>query len=205
MCGIAGAICHHADDAREAVVRMCEAMIPRGPDDGGLELLSGGRLPVALGSRRLAIIAPGPSGHQPMRDDATGTTLVFNGMIYNFRELRDRLRASGARFVSACDTEVVLRAYQCWGVDFVGELQGMFALAIWDENQAQLLLARDRLGIKPLYYTQTADEFLFASQVKTLLRSGRVPVKLSRPGIASYLAFGAVSEPATAVEGVYAL
>ena len=205
MCGIAGAICHHADDAREAVVRMCEAMIPRGPDDGGLELLSGGRLPVALGSRRLAIIAPGPSGHQPMRDDATGTTLVFNGMIYNFRELRARLRASGARFVSECDTEVVLRAYQCWGVDFVRELQGMFALAIWDENRAQLLLARDRLGIKPLYYTQTADEFLFASQVKTLLRSGRVPVKLSRPGIASYLAFGAVSEPATAVEGVYAL
>ena len=184
---------------------MCDAMVPRGPDDEGVEVFQSTDSAVALGSRRLAIIDPTPSGHQPMRDHAHGTTLVFNGMIYNFREVRTRLRKEGATFSSDCDTEVVLRAYQHWGADFLRALEGMFALAIWDESRDQLFMARDRLGIKPLYYTQVAGEFLFASQVKTLLSSGRVPVSLSPEGIASFLAFGAVSEPLTAVAGVYAL
>ena len=184
---------------------MCESMIPRGPDDAGAEMFHTGDRRVVLGSRRLAIIDPSLAGHQPMRDPERGTTLVYNGMIYNFRELRARLEAEGERFSSACDTEVVLRAYGRYGADCVRHLRGMFAFAVWDEGERTLFLARDRLGIKPLYYALAEGRLLFASQVKALLRSGLVPPTLSVAGLCSYLAYGAVGEPLTAIEGVLAL
>jgi asparagine synthase (glutamine-hydrolysing) len=202
MCGISGVVGLPQDQAVPAVERMCDHMLPRGPDDGGVEWLSA---TTALGSRRLAIIDLSPAGHQPMRDPERGTTLVFNGMIYNFRELHSRLESEGERFLSACDTEVVLRAYSHYGADCVSHLRGMFAFAIWDERQRVLFLARDRLGIKPLYYVLREGHLLFASQVKALLQSGHVPQRLSTPGLRSYLAYGAVSEPLTAIEGVLAL
>ena len=108
--------------------------------------------------------------------------MAFNGMIYNYRELQEELRGDGHVFASDCDTEVVLRAYQHWGEDFVTHLRGMFAIAIWDERESNLILARDRLGIKPLYYAQRDGRFLFASQVKALLASGCVPAELSPEG-----------------------
>ena len=209
MCGIAAASGLPADEARLAVEAMCEQMVARGPDDEGVEVFAagagdGGRT-VALGSRRLAIIDPSPAGHQPMSDPARGTTIVFNGMIYNFRELRDRLIAEGESFASRSDTEVVLKAYARWGHGCVRHLRGMFAFCIWDARADELFLARDRLGIKPLYHAHDGDRLLLASQVKALLATGLVAPRLSLAGLRTYLAYGAVSEPLTAIEGISAL
>ena len=205
MCGIAGAVMADPSGAEHAVVAMCDRMTARGPDDAGIALLTSDDTAVAIGNRRLAIIDPSPAGHQPMHDADAGTAIVFNGMIYNYRELRAELTAAGERFVSDCDTEVVLKAYGRFGAGCVRRLRGMFAFAVWDGPRRELFLARDRLGIKPLYYAQPTGGFLFASQVKALLETGRVPARLSSAGIASYMAYGAVSEPLTAIDGVFAL
>jgi asparagine synthase (glutamine-hydrolysing) len=190
---------------RAAVAAMCDQMVARGPDDGGVVDIAAGDRSVALGNRRLAIIDPTPAGHQPMRDEARGLTVVFNGMIYNYRELREELARDGEQFASSCDTEVVLKAYARYGEACVRRLRGMFAFAIWDGRRRQLFMARDPLGIKPLYYWQHGGSLLFASQVKALLQSGRVPARISAGGLQTYLAFGAVSEPLTAIEDVFAL
>lgn len=180
-------------------------MVHRGPDDDGAELFEGRGFRLGLAARRLAIIDPSPLGHQPMTDPERKTTIAFNGMIYNFEELRERLISEGERFTSRCDTEVILKAYGRYGVDCARLLRGMFAFAIWDAHAGRLFLARDRLGIKPLYYAKRDGSFLFASEVKALLASGLVEPRLSTPGIASYLAFGAVGDPLTAIDGIQAL
>jgi asparagine synthase (glutamine-hydrolysing) len=191
--------------ARRSVDAMCRRMIPRGPDDGGIETVNERSPHVTLGSRRLAIIDPSLAGHQPMTDPGRKLALVFNGMIYNFRELRDELVAAGELFGSASDTEVVLRSYARYGADCVNRFRGMFALAIWDGRRQELFLARDRLGIKPLYYARTPGGFVFASQVRALLASGHVPFELSAKAIRTFLSYGAVDEPLTAIDGVFAL
>ena len=180
-------------------------MVHRGPDDDGLEVFDAPGFKVGLASRRLAIIDPSPLGHQPMHDPERGTTIAFNGMIYNFAELREELIREGVAFASRCDTEVILKAYGRWGDDCVRRLRGMFAFAIWDARENRLLLGRDPLGIKPLYYAEQDARMLFASEVKALLASGLVERKLSSAGIASYLSFGAVTEPLTAIDGVLSL
>jgi asparagine synthase (glutamine-hydrolysing) len=205
MCGIAGALVSEAGTARGLVERMNSRMEARGPDDAGAIEFRAREHVVALGSRRLAIIDPSAAGHQPMTDPERGVALVFNGMIYNFRELRDELIAAGESFASRSDTEVVLRAYVRYGADCVKRFRGMFAFAIWDGRCQELFLARDRLGIKPLYYTRAADGFVFASQVRALLASGHVPFELSAQAIRTFLSYGAVDEPLTAIDHVYAL
>ncbi len=207
MCGIAGILSNNPAEARGAVERMCRAMAARGPDGAGITLLSlgnaGGTL--ALGHRRLAVLDPSSAGHQPMRDPARGTVIVFNGFIANVAELRARLVQAGERITSQCDTEVVLKAYGRYGPACVRLLRGMFAIAIWDPRDETLFLARDPFGIKPLYYAQRGGRLLFASQVKALLASGLVPPELSSEGLETFLAFGGVREPLTAIAGVYAL
>jgi asparagine synthase (glutamine-hydrolysing) len=205
MCGIAGAWTDDPAAAGRAVERMCRAMVTRGPDGAGVALLEATGGTLALGNRRLAVIDPSPAGHQPMRDPARGTVIVFNGFIANFAELRARLLQEGERFTSHCDTEVVLKAYGRYGPACVGALRGMFAIAIWDPRVETLFLARDPFGIKPLYYWQRGDRLLFASQVKALLASGLVPPELSADGLETFLAFGGVREPLTAIASVYAL
>ncbi len=203
MCGIAAAV--GPGDLAAAVEAMCEQMHARGPDGGGLVRIPRDGGAAVLGNRRLAIIDPSPAGRQPMSDPARGTTISFNGMIYNFRELRDRLAGEGELFSSECDTEVVLKAYGRYGADCVRHLRGMFAFALWDRRRGELLLARDRLGIKPLYYHDDGLRLVCASQVKALLASGLVPARLSPAGLRTYLRYGAVSEPLTAIDGVRAL
>jgi asparagine synthase (glutamine-hydrolysing) len=206
MCGIAGAVGADAREFTPAVQRMCDHMAPRGPDGGRVAACPGSdNFDALLGARRLAIIDPSSAGDQPFVDRQRGNVVVYNGMIYNYRELRRELEGAGESFESACDTEVLLRAYGRYGVDCLSHLQGMFAFAVWDAATQQLLLARDRIGIKPLYYSVLSGRLLFASQLKTLVASGLIPPDLSPEGIESFLSFGAVHEPATILEHVEAL
>jgi len=205
MCAIAGAFGPDRAVVEHAVRGMCGAMVARGPDDAGCAVVRAPAGWLALGNRRLAVVDPTPAGHQPMRDAASGVILVFNGMVYNARELRAELAAAGAPFRSTCDTEVVLQAYVRWGAACVRRLRGMFAFAAWDPRAGTLVLARDPLGIKPLYYTMSPGRLAFASQVKALIAGGVASVALDRDAVISMLAFGAVAEPRTAVAGVRAL
>lgn len=193
------------------VRRMTPTMTHRGPDDEGY--LDAGRL--ALGMRRLSIIDI-EGGHQPIFNGDGTVGVLLNGEIYNYRELKDQLWHRGHTFNTRSDSEVLAHAYEEWGPDCVHHLQGMFAFAVLDQrrgfggDEGTLFLARDRLGIKPLYYYQgdhdsRHPQFLFASEVRTLLASGAVKRRLSRSALQSFLLFGSVSEPETLVEGVYSL
>ena len=204
MCGIAGVLGPVDDFAENSTVRMNNAMLHRGPDQGGLWKSSGAN-GVVLGHRRLSILDLSEAGRQPMLDQATGVAIAFNGECYNFRDLRTELEATGRSFVSTSDTEVVLAAYICWGQAAIERLRGMFALAIWDPREGRLLLARDRLGIKPLYYTEQDGRLLFASELRALLASEAVPRKLDPVSLATYLWHGFVPGPRTLVQGVYLL
>jgi len=169
MCGIAGLIAHHLapEVRRESVGRMCDAMVHRGPDDGGITTEGG----ATLGMRRLAIFDPA-NGRQPMRSPDGRLTLVFNGAIYNFVELRRQL-AGGWDFRTECDTEVLLAAFARWGESCVPRLRGMFAFAVWDREARSLFLARDAFGVKPLYYRELpGGGIVFASEIRALNASG---------------------------------
>src|SRR2546425_37940 len=155
-----------------------------------------------LGACRLAILDLSPLGHQPLIDPPTGSTIVFNGEIYNFGELRRRLVADGVELRSQSDTEVVLQLYLKHGPSCLLALEGMFALAIWDARSEALFMARDRLGVKPLYLKECNGGLIFASEIRALLNSGAVARAMSVDGVSSYLRFGAVREPHTIIEGV---
>lgn len=183
---------------------MLAAMAHRGPDQSGSWSSHSQVSSIVMGGCRLAIQDLSSAGSQPMTDPLTGNVIVFNGEVYNFRDLHGRLAAEGHVLTSGCDTEVVLRGYGAWGSHFVNELRGMFALAIWDRDRQALFLARDRLGVKPLYYYQAPGLFAFSSEVRALLKSSVAPATLSLPAIRAYLAFGAVSEPVSIIRNVRA-
>lgn len=188
---------------------MAAAMLHRGPDEDGF-LVNDLRAPgAALGMRRLSIIDL-PGGHQPIWNEARNVAVVFNGELYNYRELRERLHLAGHRFTTNSDTEILVHGWEEWGEDLLSELRGMFAFALLDLRKhfatvPVLFLARDPVGIKPLYYAQTKDGFAFASELRALLASGVVERKLSADALTSYLLFGSVSEPVTLVEGAFSL
>jgi asparagine synthase (glutamine-hydrolysing) len=208
MCGIMGAIARDGSLSPDLLERATRTLAHRGPDDDGMVIIDGSsaeRCQIGFAHTRLSIIDLSPLGHQPMQDPSTGNWIVFNGEIYNFRELRCDLMETGTEFRSQSDTEVVLAAYRVWGEQFLLRLRGMFAFALWDAQRKRLLLARDPMGIKPLYYYQSERDFLFASEVRTLLQTGLIPRKIDATGALSYLTFGSVSEPWTIVQGVRAV
>jgi asparagine synthase (glutamine-hydrolysing) len=208
VCGIVGILARGSEVPEELLERATESLAHRGPDDHGTEILRESvpePIELGLGNRRLAILDLSPLGHQPMRDESTGNWLVHNGEIYNFREIRSRLESEGSRFNSQSDTEVILKAYARWGENCVTEFRGMFAFALWDAHQHRLFIARDPMGIKPLYYHQSDRHFLFASELRTLLKTGLIQRNLSQTALLNYLAFGSVYEPDTLIEGVHAL
>jgi asparagine synthase (glutamine-hydrolysing) len=208
VCGIAGVVAHGQRIAPELLERMTQSLAHRGPDDSGTVILredSPAAVEVGLGNRRLAILDLSPLGHQPMQDPETGNWIAYNGEIYNFVEVRKKLEAEGIQFRSRSDTEVLLKAYGRWGEACLGELRGMFAFAIWDAQRHRLFLARDPLGIKPLYYSDRGPYFLFASELRTLLGTGLVPRTLDRAGLLNYLMFGSVYDPITLIEDVSVL
>jgi len=202
MCGIAGWITGAgAEPPADVLARMSAAIRHRGPDDDGMH-----RDPaagVALAFRRLSIIDLSSASHQPMLDAATGVALVYNGELYNFRTLRAELEALGHSFASRGDGEVVLRSYLQWGSDCFERFAGMFGLAIWDPRSRQLLLARDPLGMKPVYYTDLGGGIAFASELKAFRELPDFALRMSEHGLRQYLEFGYVfDESATIIEGV---
>jgi asparagine synthase (glutamine-hydrolysing) len=204
MCGIAGIITQNSDAARGALGRMVAAQTHRGPDDQGQEVFAVGSAWLGLGQCRLSIIDLSEAGHQPMVHGGTGDQIVFNGEIYNFQTLRRELETAGAAFRGHSDTEVLLEALVHWGPDCIGRLEGMYAFAYYRRSDRKLLLARDPLGIKPLYVACLPDAFLFASEVRAILASGLVPRRLDRQAVAGFLAYGSVPEPLTIHEGIRA-
>lgn len=197
--------------AEEIVRRMMGALWHRGPDEDGILVAPS----AALGMRRLSIIDL-PGGHQPVFNETGDVAVVFNGEIYNFPQLRKVLESRGHAFRTYSDTEVIVHAYEEWGEQCLRELRGMFAIAIWDARtsgtsggtsgdaarRARIFLARDRLGIKPLYYAVADGAFLFSSEVRSLLASGRLQRQVSPDSLEAYLTFGSVAEPSTLVEGI---
>ncbi|MFF8941582.1 N-acetylglutaminylglutamine amidotransferase [Streptomyces sp. NPDC014864] len=200
MCGLSGEVRFDGDTPDLAAVeRMTDRLAPRGPDGRGL--WSQG--PVALGHRRLKIIDLSDSGAQPMADPRARIAGVFNGCVYNYRELRDELTALGHRFFSGSDTEVVLKAYQEWGTSFVERFYGMFAIAIVEQDSGRVVLARDRLGVKPLYLAETPGRLRFASSLPALLAGGGVDTSLDPVALHQYLSWHAtVAAPHTILNGV---
>jgi asparagine synthase (glutamine-hydrolysing) len=210
VCGICGAaFTSNSKDAELRVRAMASAMRHRGPDEEGF-LVGDPRAPgLALGMRRLSIIDLG-GGQQPVWNESRDVAVIYNGELYNYRELRERLKLLGHRFLTQSDTEILVHAWEEWGEECLTELRGMFAFALLDlrgrfATAPLLFLARDPLGIKPLYYTQTAEGFAFASEVRALLASGVVPKQISQDALTSYLLFGSASEPVSLVEGVFSL
>jgi asparagine synthase (glutamine-hydrolysing) len=215
MCGICGVIgIQRFEVAEEITRRMMAALRHRGPDEDGILVA-----PLAvLGMRRLSIIDL-PNGQQPVFNETRNVAVVFNGEIYNFQQLRKTLESRGHAFRTHSDTEVIVHAYEEWGEQCLRELRGMFALVIWDARSsgvssgrseemsrpARIFLARDRLGIKPLYYGATDGAFLFSSEVRSLLASGRLKPRLSPDSLEGYLTFGSVAEPSTLVEGIFSV
>ena len=202
MCGIAGLL--HTDGAPASAVllkRMTDAILHRGPDGEGLYVDGS----VALGHRRLAIIDLSAAGHQPMSTEDGRYVIAYNGEVYNFNELRIELEAKGHRFHSRTDSEVVLKSLVEWGTKGLLRFNGMFALALWDKRDRKLLLARDRYGIKPLYYARSGATFAFGSEVKAILASGHVQARMNKPGLLEYLTFQNFFTDQTLFEGVHLL
>lgn len=207
MCGIAGQAVYLGVADSAALHRALDAMVHRGPDDDGLQIVgtASGDVQVILGSRRLAILDLSPAGHQPMHDPATGNWIVYNGEVFNFAEVRRELETLDVHFVSHTDTEVILKGYAVWGESCIERFRGMFAFALWDAARQRLFLCRDRLGIKPLYYYNTERQFLFSSEVRSLLATGLVPKRLHVVSLADYLTFGSACDPDTLIEDVHSL
>jgi asparagine synthase (glutamine-hydrolysing) len=206
MCGINGILRLRPDAPAvelDVVVRTRDAMANRGPDGEGLWVSPDGT--IALGHRRLAIIDLSETGAQPMAYEGGRFHLVFNGEIYNYKELREGLEREGARFVSTSDSEVILALYARQGTAMLGMLRGMFALAIWDADARRLMLARDPYGIKPLYVVEQDGWLQFASQVKALEAGGRVGRGVDPAAIAGFLLWGSVPEPRTIRKAVRAV
>lgn len=199
MCGIAG-IWGNLTQAR--LTAMADSLRHRGPDDDGY--WSRPDLGIGFAHRRLSIIDL-DGGRQPVFNEDGRVVTIFNGEIYNYKELRADLIARGHRFTTDTDTEVIVHLYEDYGVDAVQHLRGMFSIAIWDEAQRQLVLYRDRAGKKPLYYSQTETEFCFASEIKGLVAAGATAFELNQQAIMDYLAWGAVHAPATIYRNVYAV
>ncbi len=207
MCGIAGFYNKKKciEDWKPVLEKVAESMSHRGPDDQGIwfDVTAG----VGLAHRRLSIIDLSPAGHQPMATEDGKVLISYNGEIYNFKEIRSTLEELGHKFTSATDTEVVLKAYLQWGTDCLEKFIGMFAFAIWDGRHQTLFLARDRLGIKPLYYyiSQNRDTLIFASELKAIMQFNNFEREIDPDAIPLFLHYQYIPAPKTVFKNTYKL
>ncbi len=203
MCGIAGLVVRREmPEMQERLEVMTDVLTHRGPDDQGLYVSPAGRrLQAGLGHRRLSIIDLG-GGHQPMANETDDIWITYNGEIYNHQALRTSLEAQGHRYRTRSDTETIVHAYEQYGVDCVHPLRGMWAFAIWDEPRQRLFMARDRLGIKPLYYAVHNGVFYFASEIKSLLASRLTAPAVNHDVLPEFLTFGYTCGDATLFRGI---
>src|SRR3954470_18182672 len=200
MCGITGAWAFSDDFAadEDTVRRMADTIHYRGPDDSGAVALGH----IALGHRRLSIVDLSSAGHQPMANEDEDVWITYNGEVYNHVALRRLLEAKGHRYRSHTDTETIIHLYEEDGAACVERLDGMFAFAIWDARRRRLLLARDRLGVKPLYYARPAGGFVFGSEAKAVLAPPAVARELEEDALGDYLTFGFTPPPRTLFRGI---
>jgi asparagine synthase (glutamine-hydrolysing) len=195
MCGLTGFIDFEKRSGSEELAAMTASLFHRGPDDSGTEVFTISNATVGLGFRRLSIIDLSAAGHQPMHDADSGQWIVFNGEVYNFREIRNELEALGDRFISGTDTEVILKAYRRWGKACVNRLSGMFAFCIYDPGKSKALLVRDRAGVKPLFYYRRDGLLLFASELKSFHRHPRFNKSIDTDALSLYFRFGYIPAP----------
>src|SRR5215472_10013043 len=204
MCGIAGILRWQPDSTSlgPLLSKMCNVMQHRGPDAEGQWVASDGR--VGLGFRRLAIVDLSPSANQPMSNEDGSLWVSFNGEIYNHAEIRRELEALGGHTwkTDHSDTEVILHAFEQWGIDCVHRFRGMFAIALWDDRRRELWLVRDRIGIKPLYYSVHHGRITFASEIKALLQDPDQGRALDEEALYHFLSFLATPAPLTLFEGI---
>jgi asparagine synthase (glutamine-hydrolysing) len=200
MCGIAGIYDPRGRPDTDLVQRMLASMAHRGPDDRGLQVLAEDHL--AFGHLRLSIIELSPLGHQPMASKDGKAWIVYNGEVYNYRELKSELEALGCSFRSDSDTEVILVAYQTWGLGAVERFRGMFAFALWDANTSELHLCRDRFGVKPLYFCTRNGRIAFASEMKGLIAGGFTTPNVDAISVAEFVQYGYTSAPRSILSDV---
>ncbi|KAF0249529.1 MAG: asparagine synthase (glutamine-hydrolysing), partial [bacterium] len=203
MCGIVGIFKFgsvHPEITENLIENMRDRMTHRGPDDAGVYISPDGR--IGLGHRRLSIIDLSASGRQPMPNEDNTIWISFNGEIYNHRRLRKELVDKGHIYFSETDTETLVHLYEERGLDFVQPLEGMFAIALWDSNEERLVLVRDRLGVKPLYYIQIPGQILFASEIKALLAHPAVVRDINEEALYHYLTFLTTPAPQTLFRGI---
>src|SRR4030042_2975106 len=219
MCGICGKVDFHGKGIKaKTILKMTNILAHRGPDDEGMVFIREGkalemrcadnlpldetRFEVGLGHRRLSIIDLSAAAHQPMCNEDGTLWIVYNGEIYNFQDLKKQLQGRGHVFKSKSDTEVILKAYEEWGVECLKAFRGMFAFAIWDNHRKQLFMARDRLGKKPLVYFNKDGYFAFASEIKALLQIPEVERKVDNNALHNYLTYQYVPSPDTLFEEI---
>lgn len=202
MCGLTGVYYFHSNQTvhEETLAQMRDTLVHRGPDDSGIYISKNRKL--GFGFRRLSIIDLSAAGHQPMTNEDKSLWVMLNGEIYNFEDLREELLAKNHLFYSKSDTEVILHSYEEKGLEAVHEWNGMFAITLWDEKKKQLWLIRDRLGIKPLYYTVQAGTLIFGSEIKAILKHPGIKKKLNEEALFHYLTFACCPAPLTLFEGI---
>ncbi|MFZ7131891.1 MAG: asparagine synthase (glutamine-hydrolyzing) [Eubacteriales bacterium] len=200
MCGICGEYNYRSGKPanKEKLIKMANSIIHRGPDDSGIDMQGS----IGLSFRRLSILDLSIAGHQPMKDSDGIITIVFNGEIFNFNELRAELRNRGYSFQSNTDTEVIIYAYKQWGEEFLDRMNGMFGLALWDKKQQKLIIARDRIGIKPIYYHESNDGIVFSSEIKALFEHGCVIPEVEPGSVYNFLRYRYTPAPETIYSGV---
>ena len=202
MCGIIG-ISSNKEINVEKFIEMRDTLKHRGPDDKGLYIYKDKK--IALGHRRLSIIDLSINGKQPMCNEDRTIWITFNGEIYNFQEIRAKLINYGHEFTSKTDTEVIIHGYEEWGINVIDRLNGMFAFGIWDENEQLLFLARDRVGIKPLYYYYSKDRFIFSSEIKAILKDNTIPRLINPDGLKYFFMNAYIPAPYSIWKNIYKL
>jgi asparagine synthase (glutamine-hydrolysing) len=203
MCGITGFVDFKKKSTKEVLVKMTDSMTHRGPDDAGYEVYESTYAQIGFGQRRLSILDLSPLGHQPMH---FGDLIVnFNGEIYNFKEIRKELEEKGYEFKSWSDTEVILKGYDCWGTDVLQRFIGMYAIVLYDKKKQQVILMRDRAGVKPLYYYWNNDVLLFGSELKTLYQHADFEKKIDVNSLALFLQFSYIPAPHTIFHNTHKL